>query len=198
LRELSLHILDIAENGITAGADCIHIIVEEARSHDRLKIMIQDNGRGLPAEKLDKLTDPFVTTRTTRRVGLGLPLLAAAAQRCEGELTVKTEPGKGTEVAATFQYNHIDRAPLGDTASTITTLIMGNPDADFVYTHIIDENDFSLDTREIKKEIEDLSLSDPMVIHHLTESIRRSLRQLEESEDETDTREDADGKADNR
>jgi anti-sigma regulatory factor (Ser/Thr protein kinase) len=198
LRELSLHILDIAENGITAGADCIHIFVEEARSDDRLKIMIQDNGRGLPAEKLDKLTDPFVTTRTTRRVGLGLPLLAAAAQRCEGKLTVETEPGKGTEVVATFQYNHIDRAPLGDMASTITTLIMGNPDVDFVYTHIIDGSDFSLDTREIKKEMEDLSLSDPTVIHHLTESIRRSLRQLEESEGETDTREDTDGKADNR
>ncbi len=198
MRELSLHILDIAENGITAGADCIHIFVEEARSEDRLKIMIQDNGRGLPAEKLDKLTDPFVTTRTTRRVGLGLPLLAAAAQRCEGELAVETEPGKGTEVVATFQYNHIDRAPLGDTASTIATLIMGNPDVDFVYTHIIDGNDFSLDTREIKREMEDLSLSDPMVIHHLTQSIRRSLRQLEASEGEADTREDTDGKADNR
>ena len=160
--------------------------------------MIQDNGRGLPAEKLDKLTDPFVTTRTTRRVGLGLPLLAAAAQRCEGELTVETEPGKGTKVVATFQYSHIDRAPLGDTASTITTLIMGNPDVDFVYTHIIDGRDFILDTREIKKEMEDLSLSDPMVLHHLTDSIRHSLRQLEESKSETNTRENTDGKADNR
>jgi hypothetical protein len=198
LRELSLHILDIAENGITAGADCIHIFVNESRSDDRLKIKIGDNGSGLPPEKLDKLADPFVTTRTTRRVGLGLSLLAAAAQRCEGELTVETEPDKGTEVVATFRYNHIDRAPLGDMASTITTLIMGNPDIDFVYTHIIDENDFSLDTREIKKEMEDLSLSDPMVIHHLTESIRRSLRQLEASEDKTETREDNDGKTDNR
>lgn len=182
MRELSLHILDIAENGITAGADCIHILVEEARLRDRLKIVIRDNGRGLPPEKRDKITDPFVTTRTTRRVGLGLPLLAAATRRCDGDLTVNTEKDEGTEITATFRYNHIDRAPMGDLASTITTLIMGNPDIDFVYTHVIDGNDFSLDTREIKKEMQDLSLTDPVVIHHLTDSIRSSLRKLESDE----------------
>ncbi len=195
MRELSLHILDIAENGITAGADCIHILVEEARSDDRLKIVIRDNGRGLPPEKLDKLTDPFVTTRTTRRVGLGLPLLATAAQRCNGVLTVDTKPNKGTEVTATFQYSHIDRAPMGDIAATLTMLIMGNPEIDFVYTHIIDGNDFNLDTREIKKDMHDLSLTDPMVIHHLTDSIRSSLRQLEADEVKIEKREENDGKA---
>ena len=184
MRELSLHILDIAENGITAGADCIHIFITEARSADRLKIVIRDNGKGLPPEKLDKITDPFVTTRTTRRVGLGLPLLAAAARRCDGDLTVDTKPDEGTEVTATFQCSHIDRAPMGDIAATITTLIMGNPDIDFVYTHMIDGNDFSLDTREIKKDMPDLSLTDPVVIHHLTDSIRSSLRQLESDKDE--------------
>lgn len=179
MRELSLHILDIAENGVTAEADCIHIFVEEARSDDQLKIVIRDNGKGLPPEKRDKLTDPFVTTRTTRRVGLGLPLLAAAAQRCDGDLKVNSGPQKGTEVVATFRYSHIDRAPLGDMASTITTLIMGNPDIDFVYTHVIDGRDFNLDTREIKAEMEDLSLTDPIFMHHLTDSIRSSLQRLE-------------------
>lgn len=184
MRELSLHILDIAENGITAGADCIHIFITEARSADRLKIVIRDNGRGLPPEKLNKITDPFVTTRTTRRVGLGLPLLAAAARRCDGDLTVDTKPDEGTEITATFKYSHIDRAPMGDIAATITTLIMGNPDIAFVYTHMIDGNDFSLDTREIKKEMPDLSLTDPAVIHHLTNSIRSSLKQLESNKDQ--------------
>lgn len=188
MRELSLHILDIAENGITAGADCIHIFIEEARSADRLKIVIRDNGKGLPPEKLDKITDPFVTTRTTRRVGLGLPLLAAAARRCDGDLAVDTTPDEGTEITATFQYSHIDRAPMGDIAATITTLLMGNPDIDFVYTHIIDGNDFSLDTREIKKDMQDLSLTDPVVIHHLTDSIRSSLRQLESDNGEHEKR----------
>jgi anti-sigma regulatory factor (Ser/Thr protein kinase) len=197
LRELSLHILDIAENGVTAGADCIQILVEEARTEDLLKIVIQDNGSGLPPEKRDKLTDPFVTTRTTRRVGLGLPLLAAAAERCEGDFKVTSETGEGTRVVATFQYHHIDRAPLGDMAATITTLIMGNPDIDFVYTHIVDGRDFSLDTREIKTEMEDLSLTDPLVIHQLTKTIRNSLQQLESDEGDLESKEAKNGKADN-
>jgi len=178
MRELSLHILDIAENGITAGANCIHIQVEEARATDLLTLKITDNGQGMPPEKIKNLTDPFVTSRTTRRVGLGLSLLAAAADRCEGRLTVATEPGAGTEVRATFRYNHIDRAPVGDMAATITTLIMGNPQIDFVYTHIIDGEEFTLDTRELKAEMGNLSLTNPVVVHHLTASIRNSLGQL--------------------
>jgi len=197
LRELSLHILDIAENGVTAGADCIQILVEEARTDDTLKIVIEDNGSGLPPEKHDKLTDPFVTTRTTRRVGLGLPLLAAAAQRCNGDFKVTSEAHKGTRVVATFQFNHIDRAPLGDIASTITTLIMGNSDIDFVYTHTIDQREFNLDTREIKAQMEDLSLSDPLVIHQLTKTIRTSLHRLESDNGELESKEANNGKADN-
>ena len=178
MRELSLHILDVAENGITAGADCIHIRVEEARIADQLTLEITDNGHGMPPEKIEKLSDPFITTPTTRRVGLGLSLLAAAAEHCEGRLTVHTEPGAGTTVKATFRYSHIDRAPVGDMAATITTLIMGNPQIEFVYTHIIDGEEFTLDTRELKTEMGDHSLTNPVVIHHLTASIRNSLGQL--------------------
>ena len=178
MRELSLHILDIAENGITAGADWIKILVEENRSMDLLTMTIKDNGQGMPAEKIEKLSDPFVTSRTTRRVGLGLSLLAAAAERCEGRLTVETEPGAGTEVRVTFRHSHIDRAPVGDMAATITTLIMGNPQVDFVYTHIINDEEFTLDTRELKAEMGNHSLTNPVVIHHLTASIRNSLGQL--------------------
>ena len=178
MRELSLHILDIAENGITAGADEIHILAIEDHTADLLTIKIADNGRGMPAEKIEKLTDPFVTSRTTRRVGLGLSLLAAAAERCQGRLAVTTEPGAGTEVVATFRYSHIDRAPVGDMAATITTLMMGNPQIDFIYTHIINDEEFTLDTRELKAEMGNLSLTNPVVIHHLAASIRNSLGQL--------------------
>ena len=179
MRELSLHILDIVENGIAAGGNCVWIEVDEARQKDRLKILIRDNGRGMPVEKVDNINDPFITSRTTRRVGLGLSLLAAATERCNGTVRVDTQPGKGTQIEATFRYSHIDRAPLGDMAATITTLIIGNPGIDFVYSHRIDGNDFSLDTREIRAEMEDLSLSDPVVIQHLTETIRASLKELE-------------------
>jgi len=178
LRELSLHILDIVENGITAGADYIHILVEEARTKDLVTITIKDNGHGMPAEKINKIADPFVTSRKTRRVGLGLSLLSAAAERCDGKLAVKTETGKGTEITATFRYSHIDRAPLGDMAATIATLLMGNPDVDFKYTHIVNANEYIFDTREIRAEITDLALSDPVVVHHLMGSIRKALDTL--------------------
>ena len=183
MRELSLHILDVVENGITAGGNCIWIEVDEARKKDQLKIVIRDNGRGMPIEKQDNINDPFITSRTTRRVGLGLSLLSAATERCDGALRVDTQPGKGTEIEATFRYNHIDRAPIGDMAATITTLIIGNPGIDFVYSHRIDDNDFSLDTREIRAEMDDLSLSDPVVIRHLTETIRSALKELASSQD---------------
>ena len=197
MRELSLHILDIAENGITAGADCIQILINEARSSDDLlTIVIEDNGSGMPAEKLHMPTDPFITTRTTRRVGLGLSLLAAAADRCEGKLEIETEPGRGTRVQATFRYNHIDRAPVGDMASTITTLIMGNPQVDFVYTHIIDAKDFVLDTRDLKEGKQDQSLTDPMLIFNLTRSIRNSLSLLAEGSGESGDTEENHGKID--
>ena len=182
MRDLSLHILDIVENGISAGGDCIWIEVDEARKKDRLNIVIRDNGGGMPIEKRDNINDPFITSRSTRRVGLGLSLLSAATERCDGTLRVDKQPGRGTEVKATFRYNHIDRAPLGDMAAAVTTLIIANPEIDFVYSHRIDGKDFGLDTREIRIEMEDLSLSDPVVIHHLTKSIRSALRTLAKNE----------------
>ncbi|MBT8363558.1 MAG: ATP-binding protein [Deltaproteobacteria bacterium] len=196
MRELSLHILDIAENGITAGADCLQILVNEARNEDLLTIVIEDNGRGMPADKLESPADPFITTRTTRRVGLGLSLLEAAARRCDGKLEIETEAGRGTRVLATFGYNHIDRAPMGDMAATITTLIMGNPQIDFVYTHIIDTKDFVLDTRELKAGPEDHSLTDPVLIHHLTQSIRKSLDRLALGNGKSEVTEENHGKID--
>jgi anti-sigma regulatory factor (Ser/Thr protein kinase) len=182
LRELSLHILDIVENGITAGADCIHIEVNESRTDDKLTIIIRDNGRGIPAEKLARLTDPFVTSRTTRRVGLGLSLLAAAAERCDGKLEVRPGNTGGTEVTVTFQYSHIDRAPMGDMASTLSTLMMGNPQIDFVYRHAVEADEFSLDTRELKNDLGVEILDDPMVIHQLGQQIRKSLARLGKNE----------------
>jgi len=194
LRELSLHILDVVENGITAGADIIRIQVEESRTADLLRIKINDNGRGIPAEKLKKLQDPFVTSRTTRRVGLGLSLLAAAAERCDGKMAVAAGTGGGTEVRASFRYSHIDRAPMGDMASTMATLLMGNPHIDFVYTHLIGDEEFSLDTRDLKKELGDHALEDAMVIYQLGERMRTSLNQLRSNTDKPEAREKNHGK----
>lgn len=197
MRELSLHILDVVENGVTAGASCICIRVEESIAADLLRISVHDNGRGMPDAKIKRIEDPFVTTRTTRRVGLGLALLAAAARRCDGDISVNTAPGRGTEVTATFRHSHIDRAPLGDMAATLGTLILGNPRVDFVYVHRLDDKEFTFDTREIKAELEIVDLSDSVVVTYLTESIRRSLNTLAGSDREAGTREAVDGQADN-
>jgi len=176
VRELSLHILDIAENAIAAGADTIDIRVAERPSADNLTITLHDNGRGMPPDKLHHLDDPFVTTRRTRRVGLGLSLLTAAAKRCEGGVTATVQPGKGTTVTAVFRHSHIDRAPLGDIAGTLATLIVGSPHIDFIYTHSVEERAFILDTRRLKSE--GLALSDPLTAAQLQELIRRSLAGL--------------------
>ena len=197
MREISLHILDVAENGITAGANCIHIFVEEARVENVLKIVIRDNGRGISSEKIDRIADPFVTTRTTRRVGLGLSLLEAAARRCDGEVKIVSEPGAGTEVMAVFRYDHIDRAPIGDMAASITTLIAGYPDIDFVYDHSVDGRHFDMDTREIRKELEDSFSSNPALIHYLTQTIRKHLNQLDQGQMNSEKGEEGNGKIDN-
>lgn len=178
MRELSLHILDIAENGLTAGATLIEVTIEEALTEDRLVITISDNGSGMPEAKLHNPSDPFITTRTVRRVGLGLSLLSAAAERCEGKLEIDSQPGSGTKVTAIFQHSHIDRAPIGDMPGTLATLMMGYPEVDFAYVHQIDGQAFSFDTREIKADMPDLSLQDPVVIHHLADSIRTNLAEL--------------------
>jgi hypothetical protein len=179
MKEISLHIMDISENGIGAGADTIRIILDENRLDNRLILTIADNGRGIPPEILKKVTDPFYTSRTTRRVGLGLSLLKAAAERCNGTFKVASTLGEGSEVSASFEYGHIDRAPIGDIANTLGILIMGNPDIDFIYKHVINGKEFEVDTREIKTELEGMNIADPHIIQHLMKIIREGISQLD-------------------
>jgi len=184
VRELSLHILDIAENAATAGATSIAIDVTESTAADRLTFTVADNGRGLPPDKAGRLEDPFITGRTTRRVGLGLSLLAAAARRCEGGLEVGVpESGRGTRVTAAFRRSHIDRAPLGDMAATLATLFAAYPTIDFDYRHRIDERVFTLTTRDLCEELAGYALTDPAVMLQVTESLRRALRELSAAPD---------------
>jgi len=124
MRELSLHILDALENSLEAGATAIELTIEEDMRADRLTIAVRDNGRGMSKAQLDRVFDPFFTTRTTRHVGLGVPLFKAAAQRCNGDLTVTSQPGEGTTLQAIFQHSHIDRAPLGDIQGTLLAVIL--------------------------------------------------------------------------
>jgi hypothetical protein len=178
LRELSLHIMDIIENGLAAGATLIGLFVAEDRQGSWLRITITDNGRGIPEKMLQAVMDPFVTSRTTRRVGLGLSLFQEAANRCDGNFNIQSKEGEGTEVHASFRLDHIDLVPLGDMAGSLTTLIMGNSDVDFVYTHEVDGEMFELDTRDIKEELDGMPIDQPEVIRFLAGKIRESLADL--------------------
>lgn len=150
MRELSLHIMDIVQNSIKAKANFIEITVDENIAADYLKILIKDNGIGMDKDMLSHIKDPFVTTRTSRRVGLGISLLEAACKRCEGNLKIESTPGTGTTLTAIMKHSHIDRAPLGKIQDTITSLLL-YPDLNFIYRHIFNGNEFIFDTREIRK-----------------------------------------------
>jgi anti-sigma regulatory factor (Ser/Thr protein kinase) len=190
MRELSLHILDILQNSVEAGATRVELAIDEDLTADRLTITIEDNGRGIPLEKLPDLFDPFYTTRSTRHVGLGLPLLKAAAERCNGDVTLVSEVGVGTTLTATFQHSHLDRAPLGDMTGTVLTFILGGA-CNLRYAHRAsggvgergsgragDLREFAFDTAEIRAELGDVPLSHPEVREWLRQYIAEGEAEL--------------------
>lgn len=161
MQDLSLHVLDIVENSINAGAKNIGISIREDRGKDLLTIEIADDGCGMNNAGLKKAVDPFWTTRETRRVGLGLSLFEQAAQMAGGALSIDSQAGVGTRVTASFQFSHIDRKPLGDMANTLLTLIVGNPAVEFSYSYQSDESDVVLNTREIKAQLGPVPIGSP-------------------------------------
>ena len=178
VQDLSLHILDIVENSLAAGARRVEIRIAEDLQEDRLTIEIMDDGCGMDETMVKQALDPFFTTKTTRRVGLGLPLLTEACRICNGELCLQSCPGQGTTVKATFQHSHIDRKPLGQMGDTLITLIVGHPEVDLLYEHRKDGKIFSLDTREIKSDLGDIPLNAPQVVSALRTLILSGLEGL--------------------
>jgi anti-sigma regulatory factor (Ser/Thr protein kinase) len=178
MQDLSLHILDVAENGVKAGADLIKISVEEDLTKDLMTIAIEDNGQGMAPEFLARVFDPFVTTRTTRKVGLGLSLLQQAAWEAEGDVTIRSVPGRGATVNAVMKRSHIDRKPMGDMCETLATLIEGNPRIDFIYSHSKEGKEYTLDTRELRAELEEVPLNNPEVVRWVRNNIKAGLEEL--------------------
>ena len=152
MEDLSLHILDIVENSIAAMASRIEIRVEEDQARDLVTIEIKDDGNGMDEQTLKKALDPFFTTRTTRRVGLGLSLLAQAARDSEGTFDLSSKPGEGTTVNATFRLSHPDCKPMGDIGQTMQVLITAHPEIEFLYEHKKDNSIYHFDTRETGRE----------------------------------------------
>jgi anti-sigma regulatory factor (Ser/Thr protein kinase) len=178
LEDLSLHILDIVENAISARAKNIEILITEEPRKDRLSIEIQDDGIGMNEGVSQKAVDPFFTTRSSRKVGLGLSLMAQAAQEAGGSLLIESKLGKGTKVTATFEYHHIDRKPLGNMIETVMTLLFGNPDLEITYTHKKEEKSYVLSSLWLKDRFKDRPRIDPEVIQWVKTHLKEGLEQI--------------------
>ena len=173
MEDLALHILDIAHNSLEAGATAVEIELAEDPASDRLVIEVRDNGTGMEPEILAHVTDPFFTTRTTRKVGMGLSLLAEAARNAGGSFTADSNPGLGTRIRAAFQHSHIDRAPVGDIETTVMVLIAGHPEVDFSFLHRIGDRSFELHTHDLRAALEGVSLVSPQGLRTVRAAIRQ-------------------------
>lgn len=178
MNDLSLHIIDIIQNSLSAGAKRIGLAVKEDSASDRLTISIEDNGKGMSPEVAAKLEDPFYTTRTTRKVGMGIPLFKQSAMQSGGNLTVESELGKGTVVTAWFELNNIDRPPLGDVANSFVLMVSANPQIHFTLSYVVNENEYTFDSVEVAEVLGDIELSDVRVIRMLEELIRENIKEL--------------------
>ncbi len=174
MRELSLNILDIAENSLKANASLISIDVLADESI--LTIKIEDNGCGMDGDFLSRVEDPFTTTRTTRKVGMGIPLMKMISEMSGGAFKVESEKGKGTVVTATFQVDHVDRPPLGDISQTIISLVGNLNDCDLIFNFNAFDTQFTLDTRDVRKELDGIPLDEPQILIFLRDLINENIK----------------------
>lgn len=180
MRELSLHVLDIAENSVNASATIIEITIDENLNNDELLITISDNGNGMTPEIAAKICDPFVTSRTTRKVGLGIPFLKAAAEACNGYLKILSEIDHGTTISTKFQHSHIDRMPLGDIETTFLNLMIGFPEINWIFNYRKNDRIFRLNDIEIKDTLGEVPLSEPAVINYLKDLLHAGIESIKE------------------
>ena len=183
MREIALHLLDIAENSAAAESHNIRMEVHEDLQRDLLIACVTDDGRGMDADTARSVQDPFYTTRTTRNVGLGIPLLKLAAEQAEGRFSLKSEPGVGTRVEAVFRHGHIDRMPLGDLSATFLTALISHPKVHWMFAYRVTEldgnnRDFTFDDAEFKSELGNLSLTEPEVLTFVRGMIEEGVEGL--------------------
>lgn len=178
MKEISLHLLDIIQNSVSAGAGRISISLSCKKREDILAITIEDNGKGMDDELLKRVADPFATTRTTRKVGLGIPLFKAAAEDAEGYFKISSRLGVGTIVEAGFKISSIDRLPLGDLAGIVTDMIMSNPEIDYVLLLENRKRAFQVSTDEIKSRLGEVPINEYHVLEWIREYLNGGIREI--------------------
>lgn len=182
MNELSLHILDICQNSIKANSTLIEIIINEDTSNNLFEIIIKDNGCGMNEKTLSEVADPFFTTRTTRKIGLGVSLFKMAAEMSEGSFKIQSTVGQGTNIKAVFKHNHIDRAPLGIIEETIIILVLNEADIDIFYEHNINNQKFIFDTREVRKVLDGIPFTNYDVITWIKNNIKEGIFNIHKEE----------------
>ncbi|MFC0878304.1 ATP-binding protein [Saccharicrinis sp. FJH2] len=178
MKDIASHILDITENSVRANATLVYISLEKDITRDTLVLEIKDDGIGMDADMVKNLTNPFYTTRKTRKVGLGIPLLVQNSEMSGGKVDIKSVPGKGTELKATFGLSHIDRPPEGEIDDVFVNIATGYPEVDFIMTYTSEKGDFILDTREVKQLFEGLPINDLDVVTGLKEIVKNNIKEL--------------------
>lgn len=178
MKEISLHLLDIIRNSVSAGADRISIKLSCRVKEDMLDLAIEDNGRGMDEKLLKRVTDPFATTRTTRKVGLGIPLFMSAAESTGGYFEISSTLGVGTAVRAGFGISSIDRLPLGDLAGIVTDLIMSEPEINYILLLECDDRSFKMDTAEIIKMLDGVPITEYSVLEWIREYLNSGISEI--------------------
>ena len=178
MREISLHILDIVQNSIVAGASLVTVTITENSKENLFEVVIVDNGKGMDQGLLERVIDPFTTSRSTRKVGLGIPLFKLAAENTGGSFKITSEVGVGTTVCASFVLDSIDRQPLGDISGTMLGLFTSYESVDFYYRHETDGKVFEADTRELKKVLNGIPFSEPAVYEWLNSFLTEGEQEL--------------------
>ena len=178
MRELSDNILDIAQNSISAGASLEKIDITVSHTDNAVSLAFIDDGCGMSPEMVAAVTDPFTTTRKTRKVGLGLPLLKMTAQATGGSFFIESEEGKGTSVRVSFGLDHIDRPPMGDLPGSLFTIVLMNPGIDFLFVYDYDGKRFAFDTREVKAAVAPIPIDHPEISAWIKDCLYQEITEL--------------------
>ncbi len=180
VEDICFHLVDLVQNSVAAGADTIRLTIVESQKENTLALEVADNGRGMDMATLDKVQDPFFTTKGFKKVGLGIPLLKATAQACRGDFSIRSDLGRGTEVNARMEKEHLDCPPLGKLEETLLTLLVSLDQVDLQFTYRSDRGEFAISSNAVRLQVGELHFSHPDVYHFLKEYIRDGLLALRE------------------
>ena len=178
MRELADNILDIAQNSISAGASLVEIDIEVNHERDTVAFVFRDNGCGMSEEMVRTVAEPFTTTRRTRKVGLGLPLLKQTAMMTGGDFEITSQPDVGTTVSVSFGLSNIDRPPMGDVSGALFTLVLLNPQIDFLFVYDYDGKNFTFDTRVIRETVDPIPLDNPEISAWIKDCLYQEITEL--------------------